>query len=134
TLGVQGFQQMMNAEQYVVDHHLADVISQSFGSAEEAFGGTASLQNLRHAFVSAKNAGITVLASSGDEGTLNDRKPPVAKGGSPLAGATVGWPGSDPLVLSVGGTSLCTDALNTTARVVDSVSPPAQCQGPFAGN
>ena len=38
TLGVQGFPQMMNAEQYVVDHHLADVISQSFGSAEEAFG------------------------------------------------------------------------------------------------
>src|SRR5207249_4686509 len=33
-LGVQGFQQMMNAEQYVVDNHLADVITQSFGSGE----------------------------------------------------------------------------------------------------
>ena len=35
TLGVQGFPQMMAAEQYVVDHHLAQVISQSFALAEE---------------------------------------------------------------------------------------------------
>src|SRR3954453_2661361 len=133
TLGVQGFPQMMNAEQYVVDHHLADVISQSFGSAEEAFGSPQSLENLRHAFKSAKDNGVTVLASSGDTGTLNDRKAPVGKGGSPIAGTTVSWPGSDPLVTGVGGTSLCTDPNNTTTRTVDSVSPPAQCQGPFAG-
>jgi subtilase family serine protease len=134
TLGVQGFPQMMNAEQYVVDHRLADVISQSFGSAEEAFGSTQSLEQLRHAFVSARDAGITVLASSGDTGTLNDRKTPVGQGGSAIPAATVGWPASDPLVTGVGGTSLCTDPNNTTARVVDSVSPPAQCQGAFAGN
>src|SRR4051794_15422009 len=134
TLGVQGFPQMMNAEQYVVDHHLADVISQSFGSAEEAFGSTKSLEQLRHAFKSAEDAGVTVLASSGDTGTLNDRKSPVGKGGSSIPAATVGWPASDPLVTGVGGTSLCTDASNTTSRVVDSVSPPAQCQGAFAGN
>jgi subtilase family serine protease len=134
TLGVQGFPAMMNAEQYVVDHHLADVISQSFGSAEEAFGSTKSLENLRHAFKSAKAEGITVLASSGDTGTLNDRKTPVSQGGSSIPGATVGWPASDPLVTGVGGTSLCTDPNNTTDRVVDSVSPPAQCQGEFAGN
>jgi subtilase family serine protease len=133
TLGVQGFPQMMNAEQYVVDHHLADVISQSFGSAEEAFGGDASLENLRHAFKSAADNHVTVLASSGDTGTLNDRKSPVGKGGSSLPGTTVSWPGSDPLVTGVGGTSLCTDPNNTVTRTVDSVSPPAQCQGAFAG-
>jgi len=44
TLGVQGFPQMMNLEQQVVDGHLADVISQSFGAGEESFGSTASLQ------------------------------------------------------------------------------------------
>ena len=38
TLGVQGFPDMMNAEQYVIDHHMANVISQSFASAEDAFG------------------------------------------------------------------------------------------------
>src|SRR3989442_6328315 len=52
TLGVQGFTQFMNAEQYVVDNHLADVITQSFASAEGAFhNGFAALQNLRHAFI-----------------------------------------------------------------------------------
>ena len=133
TLGVQGFPQMMAAEQYVVDHHLADVISQSFGSAEEAFSSKQSLLNLRGPYVAAAANGVTVLASSGDTGTLNDRKSPVGKGGAPLPGTTVGWPASDPLVTSVGGTSLCTDPFNTTTRVVDSVDPPAQCQGPFAG-
>src|SRR5260370_10069793 len=38
TLGVQGFPNMMNAEQYVIDHHLANAISQSFASPEDAFG------------------------------------------------------------------------------------------------
>jgi len=76
---------------------------------------------------------VTVLASSGDTGTLNDRKAPVGKGGSPIADTTVSWPASDPLVTGVGGTSLCTDPNNTSTRTVDSVSPPAQCQGEFAG-
>src|SRR4051794_4697793 len=68
TLGVQGLPQMMAAEQYVVDHHLAQVISQSFGTAEEAFGSPQSLLNLRHAFESAAANDVTVLASSGDGG------------------------------------------------------------------
>ncbi len=133
TLGVQGFPQMMAAEKYVVDNHLADVISQSFASAEDAFGSTQSLENLRYAFKAAAANGVTVLGSSGDTGTLNDRKSPVGKGGSPIPGPTVEWPASDPLVTGVGGTSLCTDPNNTTTRTVDSVSPPVQCQGAFAG-
>ena len=36
------------------------------------------------------------------------------------------WPASDPLVTSVGGTYLCTDA--NTGLSVDSVSPPGACQ------
>jgi len=128
TLGVQGFQQMMNAEQYVVDHHLADVISQSFGSSEAAFGSAKSLLNLRHAFIAAAANGVTVLASSGDDGTAEIKKTPVAKGGSLIPRPTVGWPASDPLVTGIGGTYLCTDPNNTTSRVVDSVSPPAKCQ------
>jgi subtilase family serine protease len=130
TLGVQGFQQMMAAEQYVVDHHLANVISQSFGSAEEAFGSSQSLQNLRHAFQAAAQNGVTVLASSGDGGSANDKKSPVGKGGSTIPFPTVSWPASDPLVLGVGGTFLCTDATATQnqPRTIDSASPPPQCQ------
>jgi subtilase family serine protease len=130
TLGVQGFTQMMAAEQYVVDHHLAQVISQSFASAEDAFGSTQSLLNLRHAFISAAANGVTVLGSSGDGGTANGKKSPV---GGPNAGSvfpypTVEWPASDPLVTGVGGTYLCTDAAATSGRVVDSLNPPAKCQ------
>jgi len=130
TLGVQGFPQMMAAEQYVVDHHLAQVISQSFASAEDAFGSTQSLLNLRHAFISAAQNGVTVLGSSGDGGTANGRKSPVA---GPNAGPvfpfpTVEWPASDPLVTGVGGTYLCTNATAASGRVVDSVNPPARCQ------
>src|SRR4051795_5362441 len=129
TLGVQGFPQMMAAEKYVVEHHLADVISQSFGSAEEAFGSKASLENLRDAFKAAAANHVTVLASSGDGGSANDKKTPVGKGGSTLPFPTVSWPASDPLVTGVGGTYLCTDAKNTTTRVLDNVSPPVNCQG-----
>jgi len=128
TLGVQGLPTMINAEQYVVDHHMADVISQSFGTAEDAFGSQQSLLNLRHAYVSAAQAGITVLASSGDGGSANSKKTPVGKGGTTIPGPTVGWPASDPLVTGVGGTYLCTDPNNTTSRVVDSADPPAKCQ------
>jgi subtilase family serine protease len=128
TLGVQGFPQMMAAEQYVVDHHLANVISQSFASAEDAFGSAQSLQTLRHAFISAAQNGVTVLGSSGDGGTANSQKTPVGHGGSTIQQPTVEWPASDPLVTGVGGTYLCTDPTNTTARVVDSADPPAKCQ------
>jgi subtilase family serine protease len=114
TLGVQGFPDMMNAEQYVVDHHLANVISQSFASAEDAFGSSQSLQNLRHAYISAAQNGITVLGSSGDSGTANSMKQPVGQGGSTIPYPTVEWPASDPLVTGVGGTYLCTDPNATT--------------------
>ena len=126
TLGVQGFPAMMNAEQYIVDHHMATVISQSFASAEEAFGSTQSLLKLRHAFVSAAANGVTVLGSSGDGGTANTMKTPV-KNPTVIPYPTVEWPASDPLVTGVGGTYLCTDPVTGTG--VDNVDPPARCQG-----
>src|SRR3989454_903784 len=114
TLGVQGFPQMMKAEDFVVTNRLADVISQSFGSAEEAFSSFPSLENLRFAYKNAAANGVTVLASSGDGGTANGTKQPTAKGGNLIPFPTVPWPASDPLVTSVGGTYLCTDPLATT--------------------
>ena len=124
-LGVQGFPAMMNAEQFVVDHHEANVITQSFGAAEETFGGTQSLLNLRHAFISAAQAGVTVLASSGDFGTANPGKTPI-KHPNTIPFPTVQWPASDPLVTGVGGTYLCTDPVTGTS--VDSSDPPVNCQ------
>jgi subtilase family serine protease len=130
TLGVQGFQQFMNAEQYVVDNHLADVISQSFGAGEGSFhNGLAALTNLRHAFIDAQANKVTVFASSGDGGSANNYKEPV-KNPKVIPYPSVGWPASDPLVTSVGGTYLCTNAsaAATDPRTLDNTSPPANCQ------
>jgi subtilase family serine protease len=132
TLGVQGFPQMMAGIDYVVQHHLADVVSLSLGSAEEAFHNQHSLENLRYAFKDAAANGVTVVAASGDDGTANDMKSPVSKGGSIIPFPTVGWPSSDPLVTGIGGTALCTSATETTNRVVDNVNPPAACPDPAA--
>jgi subtilase family serine protease len=129
TFGVQGFPQMMSAEDYVVKNHLAQVISQSFASAEEAFGSSQSLLNLRGAFIDAAQNGVTVLGSSGDGGTANFLKQgllPNSKKDSLIPFPTVNWPASDPLVTGVGGTYLCTNAI--TGLGVDSASPPVNCQ------
>src|SRR2546422_239011 len=126
TLGVQGFQQFMNAEQYVIDHHMADVISQSFASGEGAFhSGLAALKQLRTTYVSAKANHVTILSSSGDGGSLNSMKEPV-KNPAPIPYASVEWPASDPLVTAVGGTYLCTNAV--TGAGVDQVAPPVNCR------
>jgi subtilase family serine protease len=116
TLGVQGFPNMMKAEDYVVNNHLANVISQSFASAEDAFGSSQSLENLRYAYKDAQANNVTVLGSSGDGGTANAKKTPVSQGGSLIPFPTVEWPASDPLVTGVGGTYLCTDPFATTAQ------------------
>src|SRR5258706_2537306 len=71
TLGVQGFPQIMAAEDYVVQHHLATVISQSLAAAEPTFNSTQSLLRLRYAFVHASQNGVTVLCASGDGGSAN---------------------------------------------------------------
>ena len=126
TLGVQGFPAMMDAEQFIVDHHQATVITQSFGAAEESFNSTQSLLNLRHAFISAAANGVTVLASSGDGGSANIKKTPV-KNPVTIPFPTVQWPASDPLVTSVGGTYLCTNPVTGTG--VDNTDPPTNCQG-----
>jgi len=124
-LGVQGFPAMMHAEQFVVDHHEATVITQSFGAAEETFASSQSLLNLRHAFISAQAAKVTVLASTGDFGTANRQKTPV-KNPKTFPFPTVGWPASDPLVTAVGGTYLCKNPVTGTG--VDSTDPPVNCQ------
>ena len=107
TEGVTGFPEMMQAEKYVIDHNLGDVISQSFGATENTFPGFAqgshtSLLNLRGAFADAARHHVTVLAASGDSGATNDE----ADGATLYPYRAISWPSSDPLVTSVGGTQL----------------------------
>lgn len=126
TQGMQGIPQMMRAIQYVVDNHLADVISMSFGTGEGAFhDGLASLLNNRQGFIDAQTNRVTLFASSGDGGTTNMMKEPV-KNPAAIPYPSVQWPASDPLVTAVGGTYLCMDA--ATGLSVDTTSPPARCR------
>ena len=71
TEGVTGFPEIVKAEKYVVDHHLGDVISQSFGATEETFTSYAQLAPLRAAYLDAFAHGVTVLAATGDDGATN---------------------------------------------------------------
>lgn len=105
TEGVQGFPEIVKAENYVIDHHLGDVISQSFGATEETFPSKQSLLNLRSAYVNAQEHHVTVLGSSGDNGATD-----AQLNGTDLYPMRVNsWPSADPLVTSVGGTQLLLD-------------------------
>jgi subtilase family serine protease len=73
TEGVVGFPEIVKAENYVASHHLADVITQSFGATEQTFPSAKSLLDLRSAFIAAAKAGVTVLGSSGDDGATDGR-------------------------------------------------------------
>jgi subtilase family serine protease len=104
TEGVHGFPQIVKAENYVIDHHLASVISQSFGATENTLT-RKQLLGLRSAFKLAAKKGVTVVAASGDTGSTDYR----ANGQDLFTFPVNGWPSSDPLVTSVGGTQLNLD-------------------------
>jgi subtilase family serine protease len=103
TVGVQGFPQIVESENYVIDHGLADVISQSLGAPEQTFPTPVSLLALRSAYVNAESHGVTVLAATGDTGPTSYRTGAMR---SFFKGRVADWPASDPLVTAVGGTSL----------------------------
>ena len=102
TEGVQGFPQIVAAENYVVNNNIGQVISQSFGSTEEDFPSASSILGLRSAYVNAAANNVTVLASSGDDGATNA----FVDESCCYSYRVNSWPSSDPLVTSVGGTML----------------------------
>jgi subtilase family serine protease len=110
TTGVQGFPEIVAAEQYVLDHGLADVISQTFGAAEPSFPSPQAILDLRSALVQAAQQNVTVVNASGDTGTTN-----FQPNGDLYTTQVNGWPSADPLVTSVGGTELSLDS--TGARL-----------------
>lgn len=71
TEGVQGFPEIVQAENYIIDNDLGDVISQSFGATEETFPSRESILALRSAFKNAQAHKVTVLAASGDFGATD---------------------------------------------------------------
>jgi subtilase family serine protease len=116
TEGVTGFPEIVKAENYVIDHNLADVISQSFGATEETFPSQQALLQLRSAFLNAARHQVTVLGASGDAGPTDY----MVDGTNLYTHRVNSWPSSDPLVTSVGGTQLHLDA-NGNRTAADNV-------------
>jgi subtilase family serine protease len=87
----------------VVDKHLADIVTNSYGYAGEALP-PGYIKPSLDTQVQAAAEGITLLYSSGDAGDET--------GGVAGATPTPDWPASSPLVTAVGGTSLGVDAAN----------------------
>ncbi len=105
TEGAVGFPQIVEAENYVIDHNMGDVITQSFGATEETFPDAESILQLRSAYKNAARHHVTVLASSGDTGVSNYQ----FNGADYYPFRVTAWPSTDPLVTSVGGTQLHLD-------------------------
>jgi subtilase family serine protease len=103
TEGTAGFPQIVKAENYVINHHLGQVISQSFGATEPTFPSAASILALRSAYFNALKNHVTVLAATGDAGATDYSN---AAGTLLYTHRAVDWPASDPLVTAVGGTQL----------------------------
>jgi subtilase family serine protease len=106
TEGVTGFPQIVQAEEYVLQHYQVDVISQSFSATEQTFPSLASIESLRGAYISAYQHHVTVLSAAGDSGVANVED----DGETYYLFPTTNWPPSDPLVTGVGGTQLHLDA------------------------
>jgi subtilase family serine protease len=95
---------ILSATKYVVDHNLADVISQSFGEAEQCMDPAVFNQQTK-LFAAAAKKHITALASSGDQGSAQ----PTCDGASFAKAAST--PASDPNVTGIGGTILDANGL-----------------------
>jgi subtilase family serine protease len=104
---------ILAATQYAYDHNLGDVLSQSFGEAEQCMN--ADLLAQQHKLFEAMTGkGWTLFASAGDSGS---DQPGCGPNDPPFQAAST--PASDPNVTGVGGTQL-----NATPVVLSPPPPP----------
>jgi subtilase family serine protease len=129
TEGVTGFPEIVKAEEYVINHHLGDVISQSFSATEETFTSYKQLAPLRAAYLDAYAHGVTVLAATGDDGATSTELDGQTLYTKPVSG----WPATDPLVTAVGGTQLKESSSGTYSSVVWNDTYDVPLQEAFTG-
>jgi subtilase family serine protease len=119
---------ILNTTKYVIDHNLADVVSQSFGEAEACMD--PALLTQQHAvFAQAVAKGITLFASSGDSGAAQ----PACDPKSTAALFAASTPASDPNVTGVGGTSLTADPATGAYQSETTWTEPFGCNPPAVG-
>ncbi|MGH2933224.1 MAG: S53 family peptidase [Gaiellaceae bacterium] len=93
---------MLDATQWVADHNAGDVLSQSYGEAEQCMD-PSDLTRQHKLFAKMSKQGVTLLASTGDSGAGQ-----YTCDGNAYFKA-VSTPATDPYVTSVGGTILTAD-------------------------
>jgi subtilase family serine protease len=105
TQGIHGMPQFLFLEQYVLDHHLGKIISQSWATTENTLfnnpGGRQVLISFDNFYQQAADNGESIFGSTGDSGVANPKV-----NGNIYPFPTVNFPASDPYVTAVGGTSL----------------------------
>ncbi|HKD96897.1 MAG TPA: S53 family peptidase [Micromonosporaceae bacterium] len=120
-----------DALNYIVQTHSADIVSNSWGNFGE-FGFPEEIALEHSIFLQGAVEGIGFYFSSGDDGDDTDG----------FAKPQVDYPSTDPLVTSVGGTSLATRANGTTlfqtgwgdtVDPVDFSTKPASLESPLPG-
>jgi subtilase family serine protease len=109
-----GYPQLMAAENYLIDHNVGDVISQSFSLPEQNFP-AGDIQRLRQTYVNAAAHHVTVLAASNDNGVTG---PIPGQSTAFYQHRVVWWPASDPLVTGVGGVKFFLDAAGNSVAPV----------------
>lgn len=99
------FYDLLKPVNYAIDHNLGDVISISYGAGESCFDAT--FLRYEHAiFEKARDKKIGIFVSAGDSGAsiLSCTSPTTTTGFFLDKGTSI--PASDPLVSSIGGTTL----------------------------
>jgi subtilase family serine protease len=102
------YQDLDAALNHVVDRHLADIVTNSYGWPGEALP-TGFIKPVHDILVQAVAEGMGIYFSSGDNGDETGGDPANA------AAATPDFPASDPWVTAVGGTSIGIAQNNTIA-------------------
>jgi subtilase family serine protease len=118
---------LVGAVGYAVSHHLGDVISMSWGWAEQ--DQPSDRAGYESVFAAAERAHITVVVSSGDSGASG-----FDNNGNYINHPVVSWPASSPLVTAVGGTELNLNASGQRAgkdKAWNDTYNPAVYQGYF---
>ncbi|GCE19812.1 S53 family peptidase [Dictyobacter kobayashii] len=123
--GIQGLPEFLQLEQYALNNHLGNIISQSWGTAENTLFYNAGIptkgymrsnammynsnmlmfDKFNTLYQQAAAQHVTVFATSGDYGTAND----VVTQDNVFPSPTVLFPASSPYVTTVGGTQLQTN-------------------------
>ena len=118
---------LVGAVGYAVSHHLGNVISMSWGWAEQDDSSDGG--GYESVFAAAERAHITVVVSSGDTGASG-----YDDNGNFIKHPVVSWPASSPLVTAVGGTELNLNATGQRAgedKAWNDTYNPAVYQGFF---